>query len=111
MGQLGPEQMFYQTLHRKKLPIGYLSRLPPSMFTLLDQEPVLDALLHRQPSPIPCRPRRPTPRQMQAFLLTYAPAGFVVSPAYASQPVRAYMRQLLRPYGYREQPDWTAIFC
>ncbi|GAB3878063.1 hypothetical protein GCM10028824_39270 [Hymenobacter segetis] len=103
VGLMQPEQMFYQTQHNKKLPIGYLSRVSPELFTSLDEQPVLHALLRVQMRPDSLAPAPPTPAQMQAFLRTYDPAAFVIDPAFRNQPVAAYLRQLLQPYGYREQ--------
>ncbi|WP_201977656.1 glycosyltransferase family protein [Hymenobacter rubidus] len=103
VGRMESEQMFYQTLHHKKLPIGYLSRLPPAYFASLDQQPVLHALLSVQTRPDSVQPAPPTAEQMEAFFRVYKPAAFVISPAYCKQPVHAYLRQLLLPYGYQER--------
>ncbi|MBD2713630.1 hypothetical protein KBK19_01135 [Microvirga sp. STR05] len=103
VGVMQSEQMFYQTLHRKKLPIGYLSRVRPELFASLDQEPVLHALLHQQMKPDTIQPAPPTTAQLQSFLRTYDPAAFVIDPAYRNKPVHLYLRQLLLPFGYRER--------
>ena len=103
VGLMQPEQMFYQTQHAKKLPIGYLSRVSPELFASLDQEPVLHALLQIQTQPDSLAPAPPTARQVQVFLRTYDPAAFVINPTFRNQPVHIYLRQLLQPYGYREQ--------
>ena len=103
VGRMESEHLFYQTLHHKKLPIGYLSRVSPTIFESLDREPVLHALLRVQMAPDTVPPPPPTARQVQAFLNTYDPAAFVIGPDYRNQPVHAYLRQLLQPYGYREQ--------
>ncbi|MCR5887962.1 hypothetical protein LRS06_09250 [Hymenobacter sp. J193] len=102
VGHLETEQMFYQTLHRKKLPIGYLSRVRPELFASMRQEPVLRAILYQQTKPDTVQPAPPTAPQVQAFLKTYDPAAFVVGPAYRNQPVHAFLRRLLQPYGFRE---------
>lgn len=102
-GVMLPEQMFYQTLHHKKLPTGYISRLPAEYFASLDQEPVLHALLQLQSHPDTVLLAPPGSVQVQAFLRAYAPAAFVISPDYRNRPVHQYLRQLLQPSGYREQ--------
>ncbi|WP_177204650.1 hypothetical protein [Hymenobacter arizonensis] len=51
VGHMETEQMFYQTVHEKKLPTGYLSRVSPTLFASLDAEPVLRALLSVQVKP------------------------------------------------------------
>ncbi|GAB2858956.1 hypothetical protein [Hymenobacter ruber] len=103
VGHLEAGEMFYQTLHRKKLPVGYLSRVSPALFALLDQDAVLRPLLRLQTNPDTVQPAPPTARQLRAFFHKYDPAAFVISPAYRDQSIHAYLRQLLQPYGYREQ--------
>jgi hypothetical protein len=102
LGQMQPEQMFYQTLHRKKLAHGYLSRVRPELFAAMSQEPLLGALLRQQTRPDTVQ-AAPTPRQVRSFLYTYRPAAFVISPEFRNQPVHSLMRQLLQPLGYTEQ--------
>jgi hypothetical protein len=104
VGEMQPEQMFYQTVHHKKIPAGYISRLPSEFFALLGQQPVLHALLQQQSQPDTVLAALPTPEQVQGFLTTFDPAAFVVSPTYRNQPVHLYLRRLLAPHGYREQP-------
>lgn len=103
VGKMQPEQMYYQTLHGKKLPIGYISRVKPELFASLDADPVLHALLLRQAWPDTVLPAPPTPLQVQQFLRTYQPAAFVVDPAWRGQPAHALLRGLLLPQGYHEQ--------
>jgi hypothetical protein len=103
VGKMQPEQMFYQTRHHKKMPIGYLSRLSADLFTSLNHDSVMHKLLGVQSRPDAKLPALPTVQQIQRFLHTYDPAAIVISPAYRNQPVHAYLRQMLEPYGYQEQ--------
>ena len=103
LGETHTEQFFYQTRHRKKLPIGYFSRIKPEIFAAFRQDAVLSRLLTLQTHPDTISPALPTRAQTQTFLRTYQPAAFVISPAYRNQPVHTYLRQLLQPHGYREQ--------
>jgi len=103
VGNMQSEQMFYQTLHRKKMPIGYLARVTPALLASLDTDPVLHTLLFAQTKPDTVQPAPPTPLQIQTFLRTFNPAAFVITPAYRNQPVHTYLRQLMQPYGFREQ--------
>ncbi|WP_375434655.1 hypothetical protein [uncultured Hymenobacter sp.] len=103
IGEVQTEQFFYQTRHRKKLPIGYFSRIKPEIFTAFQQDTVLKRLLTLQTDPNTILPTQPTPSQTATFLRTYQPAAFVVDPTYRDTPVHLYLRQLLQPYGYREQ--------
>ena len=98
-----PAELFYQTRHHKAVPGGYISRIPATVFTAFAHgDPVQDALLRAQ-QPDSAQPAPPTARQVQAFLRTYNPAAFVINPTFRNQPVHTYLRQLLQPYGYREQ--------
>ena len=104
VGEFKAEQLFYQTLHHKKLPSGYISRVSPAQFASLDAEPVLHALLLAQTRPDSAvAAPGPTPGQVQDFLRRYQPAAFVVEPRYRNQPAHQRLRQLLMPLGYREQ--------
>ncbi|HEX8328669.1 MAG TPA: hypothetical protein VF629_14095 [Hymenobacter sp.] len=102
VGQLMTQELFYQTVHHKKMPVGYLSRVSPEQFALFDREPVLHALLLRQTKPDTVPPAPPTAVQVQGFLRRYDPA-FVVNPSFRDQPAHLFLRRLLQPYGYREQ--------
>jgi hypothetical protein len=103
LGRMSPDELFYQTQHGKALPGAYISRVPAATFAAFGQQPALRALLQLQTKPDTIPPAPLTPAQTLAFLRTYRPAAFVVSPAYRNQPVHAYLRQLLKPYGYQEQ--------
>ncbi|HEX8425813.1 hypothetical protein [Hymenobacter sp.] len=103
IGEVQTEQFFYQAWHRKKLPTGYFSRIEPRIFTAFQQDIVVRRLLALQTYPNAIPPAQPTPTQVTAFLRRYEPAAFVIDPAYRELPVHVYLRQLLRPYGYREQ--------
>ena len=110
VGEFKADQLFYQTLHHKKLPTGYISRVSPEQFASLDAEPVLHALLLAQTRP-DSTVADPTPGQMRDFLRRYQPAAFIVEPAYREQPAHQRLRQLLLPLGYREQPvDSLVLF-
>ena len=112
VGTFKADQLFYQMLHHKKLPTGYISRVSPEQFAALDAEPMLHALLLAQtrPDSVPAAPG-PMPGQVQAFLRRYQPAAFVVEPAYRGQPAHQRLRQLLQPLGYHEQPvDSLVLF-
>ena len=102
VGEFKAEQLFYQTLHHKKLPTGYISRVSPEHFASLDAEPVLHALLLAQTRPDSAG-AAPTPGQVQDFLRRYQPAAFVVEPRFRGQPAHQRLRQLLLPLGYHEQ--------
>lgn len=112
IGEFKAVQLFYQTLHHKKLPTGYISRVSPEQFASLDAEPVLHALLLAQARPdsggaIPGL----TPGQVQDFMRRYQPAAFVVEPAYRDHPAHQRLRQMLLPLGYSEQPvDSLVLF-
>ncbi|MBJ6107452.1 hypothetical protein JAO73_00405 [Hymenobacter sp. BT523] len=103
VGQFQREQLFYQTVHEKKVPIGFMARVPVEVFAGLQNDPVLGAVLFRQTKPDTIAPAPPTAPQVQAFLRQYDPAAFVINPAFREQPAHLFLRQLLRPYGYREQ--------
>jgi hypothetical protein len=45
MGQLDPRVQFYQTIHRRPIVGGMISRLPASIRTAYEQDPLLSALL------------------------------------------------------------------
>lgn len=112
LGEMQPEQMFYQTLHQKKLPFGYLSRVGPELFAAFAADPVLRWLVWLQgpqpaapPATTSAAPPAPTPAQTRQFLRVYDPAGFVVSPAFRNQAVHRGLWQLLQPLGYRQQPQ------
>jgi hypothetical protein len=103
VGQFQREHLFYQTVHEKKVPIGFMARVPPEVFAALQNDPVLGGLLLRQTKPDTIQPAPPTAAQVQAFLREYNPAAFVINPAFREQPAHLFLRQLLQPYGYREQ--------
>lgn len=103
LGHMSPDELFYQTQHGKALPGAYISRVPDATFAAFDRQPALHALLQLQTKPDTIPPAPLMPAQTLAFLRTYRPAAFVVSPAYRNQPVHSYLRQMLQPYGYREQ--------
>ncbi|MBF9223742.1 hypothetical protein [Hymenobacter ruricola] len=103
VGKFEREYLFYQTVHEKKVPVGYTARVPPEVFAGLQNDPVLGAVLFRQTKPDTVAPAPPTAPQVQAFLRQYDPAAFVITPAFREQPAHLFLRELLRPYGYREQ--------
>ncbi|MBF9143080.1 hypothetical protein [Hymenobacter properus] len=103
LGQMKATSLFYQTVHHKKMPIGYLSRVSDEQFAALQNDPVLGGVLRRQIKPDTVAPAPPGPGQVQAFLRQYDPAAFVISPEFREQPAHLFLRQLLQPYGYREQ--------
>ncbi|MBD2723444.1 hypothetical protein [Hymenobacter armeniacus] len=103
VGQFRREHLFYQTVHEKKVPIGFMARVPAEVFASLEHDPVLGAVLFRQTKPDTIAPAPPTAPQVQAFLRRYDPAAFVINPEFREQPAHLFLRQLLRPYGYREQ--------
>ncbi|UYZ62085.1 hypothetical protein [Hymenobacter weizhouensis] len=105
VGDMATEQLFYQAVHRKKLPGGYVSRVSPALFQGLEQDAVLSAVLRVQSDPAAVNQAAPTPAQLQDFLRTYDPAAFVFDPAYARQPVRAYVRRLFEPLGFTEEEE------
>jgi hypothetical protein len=103
LGQMPATSLFYQTVHQKKMPIGYLSRVSPEQFAAFQNDPVLGGVLRRQIQPDTMPPAPPTAPQVQAFLRRYDPAAFVVYPDFREQPAHLFLRQLLLPRGYREQ--------
>ena len=106
VGEFKADQLFYQTLHHKKLPTGYISRVSTEQFASLDAEPVLHALLLAQTRPDSVvAGTGPAPAEVRDFLARYRPAAFVVEPAYRNQPVHQRLRQMLLmvPGYYHEQ--------
>jgi hypothetical protein len=103
VGHMLSEHLFYQTVHHKKVPVGFMARVPPEVFDALQNDPVLGALLLRQTKPDTIQPAPPAAPQVQAFLRQFDPAAFVINPDFRDQPAHLFLRQLLQPYGYREQ--------
>ncbi len=103
VGRMSPDELFNQTRHGKALPGAYISRIPAATFDAFGHYPVLGALLRAQTLPDTALPTRLTSAQVQAFLRTYQPAAFVVSPAYRNRPVHAYLQELVAPFGYTQQ--------
>ncbi|HLK97073.1 MAG TPA: hypothetical protein VK364_04835, partial [Hymenobacter sp.] len=103
LGKMSPDELFYQSRHSKALPGAYISRIPAAAFDAFGREPVLGELLRVQTHPDTIPPVLPTPAQIQTFLRTYQPAGFVIHPHYRNQPIHGYLRQILLPLGYTEE--------
>ena len=103
VGNMLPEHMFYQTVHRKKMPGGCLSVVNPQLFKSLDKEPVLHTLLYLQTKPDTVPPAPLTPQQVHNFLRIYKPAAFVVTPTYYHSPAHLYLRELLKHYNFQER--------
>ena len=57
-GRLDPRALFYQTIHRRPIVGGMISRLPPSVRAGYDQDPLLSALLRlSDPRPLDAETR------------------------------------------------------
>ncbi|SHJ35459.1 hypothetical protein SAMN02745146_2893 [Hymenobacter daecheongensis DSM 21074] len=102
-GVMNSDELLYQTIHHKKIPGAYISRIPQATFHQFDQDPVMHALLQRQTFPDSALVAVPTAAQVSAFLRRYQPAAFLVHPDYRNQPVHTLLRELLRGRGYQER--------
>lgn len=101
-GHMNGNDLFYQTLHHKKLLGAYISRIPQPVFDEFSQTPILRELLLLQDHPdttLAVPPRATT----ELFLRTYQPAAFVISPAYQNSAIHHYLRGMLLPLGYHEE--------
>ena len=93
LGQGERDQLFFQTVHHKKMPIGYLSRVAPALFDSLRRQPVLGFLLSAQEHPDSLG-TPPTPPQVAAFARRYQPAAFVISPAWRGSAAHRQVQAL-----------------
>lgn len=101
-GQFNTDELFYQTIHRKKLPGAYISRVTQDRFDAFGREGVLRDVLALQQRPDTAL-AEPKPAAIKDFLRVYQPAAFVVAPAFRNTPAHLYLRRILTPLGYREQ--------
>jgi hypothetical protein len=101
-GIMDSNELFYQTIHHKKLPGAYISRIPAIAFDHFDQDPVVYALLRLQTYPDSVPDSQPTVAQVTVFLRLYQPAAFVVHPAFRRAPVGRLLQLQLAGRGYEE---------
>lgn len=103
LGKMNGDDLFYQTVHGKKLPGAYISRIPAEVFARFDQDSVMHTLLTLQQHPDTTL-QRPSGAAVRQFLRVYHPAAFIVAPPFRGSAVHQYLRATMLNQGYREEP-------
>mgnify|MGYP004519864397 CR=1 FL=1 len=102
VGRFNGNDLFYQTRHHKKMPGGYISRVPEAEFAAFTQDSVIRTLILLQEHPDTTL-ARPSAAAVRRFLCTYEPAAFIVAPAFRNTAVDRYLRQTMPAQGYDAQ--------
>ncbi|WP_400192627.1 hypothetical protein [Hymenobacter sp. B81] len=108
-GIMEPENLYYQSAHRKKLPLAYLSRVSPERFARFDADPVLRTLLRLQKAPNDTVVAPPTAAQAAAFRRLYQPDVVIVRPSLRDKAVLGYLRPVLPGYQERRFADGSVL--
>ncbi|GAA3935234.1 hypothetical protein [Hymenobacter algoricola] len=111
LGVMEPENFFYQTRHRKKLPTAYFSRIDEARFADFDQDPVMHTLLALQKAPADTVFAAPRPAQAAAFRRHFRPDLLVINPAWRNSPAHRYLRQVFPDFAERTFPDGYVLLA
>jgi len=87
-------EMFYQTVHHKKLLAGLVSRPDRQLFQRFEQEPVVADLIRMEDDPQWTPPAAPSPKDVTAFLRTFGVGYILIHPEYRDGPIEQMIQSL-----------------
>lgn len=91
------DQLFYQTVHHKRIVAGVVSRSSGDLFDRLLADPVLSGLVETQESPARTV-IAPTPGDVARFLETFDVRYVLIHPGYRGGPIEALLEAALAGY-------------
>ena len=86
--------LFYQTLHEKKMPGAYISRISQEQFDAFDKDPVMYALT-KLSADSSFLPQNPGVSEKKNFFRTYKPDVFLLTPRVKNPNAERYLKSLL----------------
>lgn len=110
-GRVNTLDLFYQTIHEKKIFGGYISRLDTSLVNTYKQEPVLAFLMDLSQHGDSSSFSSPDSLQNFAFLRKFNPGIILINPEMQLQKVRAWLDSIkqITEYDYREMGGYSLI--
>jgi len=102
-------QMYYQTIHHKRILGGLVSRPSKYLFGYFQKEPVVSDLLKMEEDPS-WRPARYGPVEVAKFLETFGIRYVLIYPEYRNTGIAEYLEAELSPYVVaRDEIDGFAL--
>ena len=93
-GRMVLNDLFYQTLHGKKMPGAYISRIDQKAFDAFDKDPVMHALVQLSADST-FLPQNPSVSEKQQFFAKFKPDVFLLTPRVKNPNAEAYLQALL----------------
>jgi hypothetical protein len=95
-GKIVLNDLFYQTMHHKKMPGAYISRINETVLNNFDKDTVISSFLKLQDDAA-FVPNTPDAASRQKFMETYRPDFFLISPATNQKGIEAYLYKVYPP--------------